>query len=195
MPSHIAIEEAVMTLSPMSSLRITCLILVFVATVALAEAQETFVNFDFEDQAATAPPHNGALTSLPMTRSGVTLDITRPPAAPFDVLANFSSMPSTWGSRSLDPFAQPTGPAFVVNSSTPATGFQVMMGDFGDDADTLTLQAFSGPNATGTLLASNSKATAAGGSTFSHVTFGVQAPGFNSIRMIGGSSGFPNSVY
>ena len=94
-----------MTLSPMSSLRITCLILVFVATVALAEAQETFVNFDFEDQAATAPPHNGALTSLPMTRSGVTLDITRPPAAPFDVLANFSSMPSTWGSRSLDPFA------------------------------------------------------------------------------------------
>jgi hypothetical protein len=174
-----------------------------IAPVANADT----VNFDFESQLATAIPgtgiRTGAYTSLSITLSGLTIDITRP-GGKFDIVQNTffdatrnQTKPTPWGSKSLDPFYQQTqSTPFVVNFSLPVTSVSIMMGDYGDDMnDVLVLKAFSGSNASGTVLASGSDSLPLGGTAFDSRTLSVSAAGINSISLIGGSPFFPHSVF
>jgi hypothetical protein len=124
---------------------------------------------------------------------------------PFDVVQNTglqAGKPAELGLRSLDPFfAQTTPAAFIANFSADVFGFQVSFGDYpiptGLEADFFSIEAFSGLNATGTLL----RATGTGGPVFtgtfptSLAIARVLFPAARSVRFIGGSLPFPNSVF
>jgi len=170
--------------------------------------------FDFEDQTATfiTPPgsRTGALSTLTMTESGLSVTITRESEGKFDLVSNTGNQddkPTEFGSISLDPFFQETlNTAFILNFSSPITSFSVQMGDYGstggDSDNAILVQAYSGLNATGSLLDSDSGAYGYGGfytpdPSDDIITLQVGASGINSIRMIGGSTitPFPNSMF
>lgn len=160
-----------------------------------AACRAAFITFDFEGQTATSPPANGALTALPITNSGLTITLTRESGSRFAIVNTTGlGLPASWGMRALDPFSDTGNTAFILNFSQPVTGARIDRGDFGQDTDTLLLQAFSGLNATGTQLASSSATLPGGGNAFSFLTVSANGNPINSLRFIGGSSDFPNSV-
>ncbi len=119
--------------------------------------------FDFEDQTPTYYPNTmpgppGALTSLQLTASGLGLTITRQNNLPFDLVydpqLSPTEMPPSWGNVSLDPFYDTNVGGLIFTFSQPVSNFSIKYGDFNGDSDTATVSAFSGPNATGTLLGS-----------------------------------------
>jgi hypothetical protein len=164
--------------------------------------------FDFESPyPTTAIPgtgiRTGAYTSLSFTVNGLTIDLSRP-GGKFDLVQNTyfdatrdQTKPAGWGQKSLDPFSQQTQPTpFVVNFSLPASSVVIKMGDYGDDLnDVLVLKAFSGLNASGTLLASATDTLPSGETGFDKRSLSLSAMGINSISFIGGTSLFPNSVF
>jgi PEP-CTERM motif-containing protein len=168
-----------------------------VAIVASSTARADSTIFTFEAEAATSPPFTGALTSLGITQSGLTMTITRPGSS-FDVNNNpaVGGFPASFGNRSLSPFnAETSNTPFFANFSSTLSSISIDMGDFGQDFDNLVLEAYSGLNGTGTLLGSATGTLPASGFTFTFQTLSVTVAGINSIRFIGGSTGFPNSVY
>jgi hypothetical protein len=159
--------------------------------------------FNFEAQTATAIPvsgvRTGALTSLTITQSGLTIDITRPHGK-FDIVENIlaQTKPASWGLKSLDPFAQPTkATPFVIDFSVPVTNVSIMAGDYGDDrGDVLLLEAFSGSNGSGKLVAKATGTLPDGGTAFGFRTLQVSSTkGIDSITLIGGTRYFPQSVF
>jgi hypothetical protein len=172
--------------------------------LATGNAQADIV-FGFEDQTATSgfnpTSHPGSYTSLTETVSGLTLTLTRQGVTTvgrfdiFDTTTSPSSFPSVWGTRTLDPFFDTSNTSFVANFSSPISSFKLSYGDFGGDSDTASIMAFSGPNGTGTLLASNTDVYGTQSLPDQFDTFGVTAQGIRSVVFIGGSPSFPNSVY
>ena len=156
---------------------------------------DTFV-FDFEDQTATALPRNGALNVLTMTSSLFTVTITRP-GAPFDIVENvgLQAKPTEFGQRSLDPFFNVSNTPFIADFSQAVTSVSLDMGDYAFDTDTLILEAYSELGGGGTLLASTTFSLVGVSQDFSFATLSVFASGIRSIRFIGGSAAFPNSVF
>jgi len=141
--------------------------------------QAGIVTFDFESTPATfiSPPDSsrpGALTSLGLSSSGLTISISRTNSTHFDIVdnnGNQAGKSASFGNRSLDPFFSP-GPntGFIVNFSSALSAFQLSFGDYGQDAETLTLNAYSGLNGTGTVqsfvLASNDDSCGGGACTW-----------------------------
>lgn len=170
--------------------------------------------FNFENQAI-----NNGLTTLTLVQSGLSVTITRPGATPpttppaagasfgitnITTLPNPSGQgfPASFGSRSLSPVSvnlsddTRVNTPFVANFSLPLSAISIDLGDLGFDVDVLRLEAFSGANATGTLLdVSTFTLSPLSNDAFSFSTLSVTAPGINSIRFIGGSQTFPNSVF
>jgi hypothetical protein len=179
-------------------------LVVFLLATGSARAD---IVFGFEDQTATSrfnpTSRPGAYTSLTETVSGLTLTLTRQGVTSpgtfdiFDTTSSPGSFPSVWGTRTLDPFsAETSNTAFVASFSSPISSFSLQYGDFGVDTDTATIMAFSGTDGTENLLASNTDTYDSSLTLPGDVhTFGVTAQGIRSIVFIGGSSGFPNSVY
>jgi hypothetical protein len=161
------------------------------------EARADLVTFDFEGLAATAPPPGGALASLVLTEPGLTLTLTREGGQRFDIFNNaLSPFPASYGTRSLDPFSGVTSPTAIIGTfSSAVDGVSIDLGDFGDDADNLLLEAFSGLGGTGTLLASATGTLPGGGFAFTGTTLSVTATGISSIRFIGGLPPGANSVF
>jgi hypothetical protein len=176
------------------------LALCFLFLSQLLSAAANAALFDFESETATftGGARTGALTSLSLTDAGLTINISRPSSG-FDIVDNTvagqTGKPPTWGARSLDPFFNSGGASFLINFSQALSSFAVEFGDFGGDSvDNLVLQAFSGANGTGTLLASSSTPYSA--LTFpGFATASVTASGINSITMIGGTPSFVHSVF
>jgi hypothetical protein len=107
---------------------------------------------------------------------------------------NTSSNPlfiARYGTRSLSPFNGVGGAnlpgAYVLDFAQSLNDLSVDMGDFGQDADNLLLEAYSGVGATGTLLDSDT-GTLAGGGDFAFDTLTVSANGIRSVRLYGGSA-------
>lgn len=179
--------------------------------LAAAPAQAQLLLYDFEDATETFsspsdPVRLGALMSLTVEGFvGIPITVTRPGDV-FDVVLDKADQGGNTGgidlvfSRSLDPFASTAATPFVIDFPFAFSHVAVAMGDEDGDTDTLRLEAFSEPGAKGTLLG-----TATGilpGSTtprFSREILLVgqlqSPPTIRSIRMIGGSAEFPNSVY
>lgn len=170
-------------------LSIAAIVLMSGVTPAVAAT----VTFDFEELAVGT-----GLTSITMTKSGITVDIYREGGATFGItnLISAATFPASWGQRTLDPFVGGTGnTAFIANISPGVQGVSLEMGDFGADTDTLLLQAYSGLNATGTLLGTATGVLPGGGISFSFLNLSTSGADIRSIRFIGGSPNFPNSVY
>jgi hypothetical protein len=156
-------------------------------------ARADVVTFTFETLATQS-----GLTTLTLTGGGLTATLTRP-GSTFGIIdlsagAGFG-VPASWGARSLD-FEDTGNTPFVLNFSQGISGLSIDMGRFGDAAEVLSLQLFSGLNGTGTLLGSSSIPLAAGPNFFSLQTPSVTtATPALSARFIGGNSSLPNSVF
>jgi len=119
--------------------------------------------FNFENQTPTYNPATmlgppGAFTSLSLTQDGITVTISRQNSAAFDLVNNptlSGQMPPSWGNVSLDPFVDSTGGGFIFTFSQPVSNFSIQYGDFDGDSDKASLLAYSGLNATGSVLASS----------------------------------------
>jgi len=163
--------------------------------------------FNFESQAI-----NNGLTTLTLVQPGLSVTITRPGATlPADGasfgITNITTLPgqgipASFGSRSLSPVGvnlsddTRVNTPFIANFSLPLSAISIDMGDLASDVDVLRLEAFSGANATGTLLGSSTfTLSPLSNGAFSFSTLSVTAPGINSIRFIGGSQTFSNSVF
>jgi hypothetical protein len=164
------------------------------AAAAPARAFADVVVFNFES--VTSTTSGGALTILTFTQGGLTLTLTRPGSS-FDItdLSTFGA-PASYGSRTLDPFKNAgSNTPFLLNFSQAVSAVSIGMGDFGADADALSLQLFSGLNGTGSLLNSATGALPGLGFDFTGATLSASAAGANSALFIGGSTNSPNSVY
>jgi hypothetical protein len=177
----------------------------FAITLAVpATAASDPIRFNFESTPATfvAPPEvrPGALTSLTLTEGGLTMTLRRDGFVPFDVAQNTSvqsGIPAGFGLRSLDPFVAETVPAaFIADFSADVFGFSVSFGDSpsfgGFEFDLLTIQAFSGLSATGTLLGTSHALYTGSFPTFASGS--LSFPAARSVRFVAGSFDFPNSV-
>lgn len=156
-------------------------------------AQAATATFDFESLSTTS---GGALTTLTLSNSGLTIVLTRPGSS-FDITDLTSTHgPSSFGARTLDPFHDHTNTPFVVTFSQPVTGVSFQSGDYDGDPDTSTLNLFSGVNGTGANLGSTSVDRTAAATFPGDVdTLSLSAAGILSATFIGGSMTFPNSVY
>jgi PEP-CTERM motif len=133
--------------SPPMTQRLSLFALVLTIALLPATAQAAPILFDLEGETAVT-----GLTTLALSSGGVTMTITREGGATFGVQQPFS-FPPAFGTRVLSPFLGTAGSfAFLVNLSAPTYFFGLDFGDLVDDDDFVTLQAFSGPNQTGTLL-------------------------------------------
>lgn len=174
----------------------------FTATVALAflclastiTAKADTVNFNFEQLDPTGPGHH--LTSLTLTQGGLTMTLTRESNGSFDIFNNNNEPnppPQAWGARSLAPTTI-ENTAFIANFSQPLFSVSIDMGDYGNDEDMPLLQAYSGFNMTGDLMGSASATLPGGVVSFTFVNLLLPTDGIRSIRFIGGSTAYPNSV-
>jgi hypothetical protein len=169
--------------------RLSLLALVLTTTLLPAAAQAAPILFDFE---AEAPSSN--VTSVALSSGGVTMTITREGGGTFGIQKVFG-FPAAFGTQVLSPFMGNGGSfAFLANLSQPTYLFGLDFGDLADDDDLVTLQAFSGPNQTGALLATE---------TFPYP--GKAFPAVESISIAGplpalslrffGEATVPNTVY
>jgi hypothetical protein len=160
------------------------------ATAALADT----TNFNFE---TATPTSGGALTSLTFTQGGLTMTLTRPGSS-FDIINTTGfGFPASWGTRALDPLAHfDSATMFNANFSLALSSVSIDMGDFTpSDLDTATLVAFDGLDGTGSIVGTSSTTCCDAGSGFVFTTRTVTGAGIRSIRFIGGSAAFPNSLY
>ncbi len=168
-------------------------VLAWTLAVASTAAAGAPITFDFESEPATL---GGAYVVRALTQGGLTMTLRRQGGTAFDIEAAVPAAPYPpgFGVRQLTPFAVNVGAPFVASFSAPINSFSIAYGDFGSDADTLTLQAYSGLDGTGTLLASafdNYGINAF--PVFDTVT--VAAAGIRSVVFIGGGPPFTHSVY
>lgn len=148
--------------------------------------------FDFEDQAY------GSHASISSTVGGITATIYRENENALTVL---NIGPPSWQTHSLigTDFPDPIPPqGLIANFSTALGSASIQFGDFGGDDDLVWLEAWSGLDATGTLLASNSflyPATLDISNGDADVrSLSVSGVGIQSLRFYS-TVGFPDSVY
>jgi hypothetical protein len=169
---------------------VAVLVCVSSATTALGDT----VNFNFETSSTTS---GGALTSLTLTQGGLTMTLTRP-GSTFDIVDFSGAVDPSFGSRTLSPFAnQTSGTPFNANFSLAISSLSIDMGDFGPggDLDTLTMVAYDGLDGTGNIVGTATTTCCSGADPFVFTTLTVTGAGIRSVRFIGGSAAFPNSVF
>lgn len=150
-------------------------LLLWSAALALALAPQakavsfTFEEFDATRTGAQAPPGGVDGSGLTSTVDGLTMTIrkvqnkttpgnyTDSQIFNFDV-RSFSPAPSGWGSHSLDPSYQVAANPndddtwWLATFSAPIGAISIEMTDFSPYADTLTIRAYSGLDASGSLV-------------------------------------------
>ncbi len=161
--------------------------------------------FDFESTATTSAPGDdaGALSTLTTAVNGTSLTLTRNGGIHFDIVnGSTSGFPAVFGSRSLDPFSDPSTPTgyFIGNLSVPVSSVGLDFGDYDGDEDLVTLTGYSGPNGTGTALATNTidyprsaNFSINNGYGNDYGTVSVAAAGIESFTLADAST-YPNSL-
>lgn len=166
------------------------------ATVGVAQA----AFFDFELVASST---GGFFTDVTLTNGGVNMDLSRTSGVGFDFIDTVPfqggsfEFPAGWGERTLDPFsASSVDDYFVADFSSALFYAEMEMGDFGADDDELTIEAYSGLNGTGDLVAIESFSFSGNINTDGGELISVSSSeAFRSILFRGGDSSNPNSVY
>jgi hypothetical protein len=173
-------------------------------------AQAALFDFGFEDQPGAAT-NTAQFTSRDITKDGLTASISRPNGTSFSFtnelqpLASggaclFSCAPSSWGARSLSPFAAETvTDYFTVEFSQLVSSVSIQAGDKNEDPDEARLELY---DINGSLLASTSlNQTGAASIPDDILGFSLSRSSneIKSIRLYGGSvSGTnprPNSLF
>lgn len=176
-------------------------VFVVLIAVAIVGTSQGAILFDFESLTPTSLPRNGAHTLLPMTQGGLTVTLSRTTGTAFDVVANTGSQagkPAAWGSNSLDPFfALPGADAFLADFSMPLTSLSIEFGDYGpsDDDSPVTLTAYSGLGASGSVVGADSQiwGANAGFPSFGTASVSPRMP-FRSVLFTSGGQ-FTNSLF
>lgn len=159
----------------------------------------------FEDLSATVIPpfvaRPGALIERKDIKRGVPpIDVL---TSRFDIVANIGEQakPPEFGQRSLDPyFDQQDATPFTFDLGIGERGYlantiSITMGDYGEDADNLSIQLFDDE---WRLIGSNIGALAEGGTSFTSTSLtadSIEGKRIRYVRFIGGSAEFPNSVF
>jgi hypothetical protein len=154
------------------------------ASAALMAGSASAAIFDFEG--ATTGLQGG---SLVQTNAGLTMTITRIGGSDVEIrnISGFSGAPGAFGSRTLSPFNDTAGGAFLLTFSSAITSISVNAVDFApSDADTFSLLAGSGSD-----IGSQSGST--GFPTFT--TLSVTGINTLTATLSGGSASFPQSVF
>lgn len=162
--------------------------------------------FDFEDLDPTylgSGARMGDLTTLTYTLDELGLTISRPSGEndiAFDLTLNEGTQSDKaveFGDISLDSFVDTTAAAFLVSFSQPVYTVSVDIGDYGDDEDTIVLMAYDNLDGTGTPIATDELILTGVASDFSFLTLSVEDPNISieSVRIVGGSPEFPQSVF
>lgn len=135
----------------------TKLALVAVAFSAMASASNAFYT-GFETVPGNPNPSGGTMTSLTIADVDMSITITRLGGTAFDVYSEGapSYFDGPWRTQALTPFFVDNGSDFLINFSKPVTAFTVETGDFGGDSDTAQIFGYSGVDASGSLLATDS---------------------------------------
>ena len=185
--------------------------LVFLVVGVLAGAASAdSVLFDFESEPVDGVT-DGNLTELNIfdSGSGLSVDISRSSGVGFDVINDTAvdsrnSYPPSFGDQALSPFFEfATEDFFVANFSSVVSAVSIDAGDFAEDPDTITLQAFTGLNGTGSIVETdiqsftgNLTLSGNGDPANDPVTLSVAGQDIRSITFVGfGGSQFPNSVF
>ncbi|OAI41064.1 hypothetical protein AYO38_04650 [bacterium SCGC AG-212-C10] len=164
-----------------------------------AAAAEESITFDFENEGATsttggAQNHPGALTSLVMTKSGLTMTITRQGGGTFDIVQGNQFWPPEWGSKSLDPFSQQTSNTrFIATFSEYVSSVYIEGADIGGDNDHLGITAYELPDGQGQTRGSDGGVGVP--SLPDRRGFLVSNSGIRSVTFIGGAIPNIHSVY
>jgi hypothetical protein len=133
----------------------------------------------------------GSVSSIAQTVDGITVSISGPSA--FD-LSGTGFAP--FGARSIVTFNNLNAAPYIANFSEAVDNVSLDAGDFGSDADTMLLEAFSGLDATGTSLGSVTSAVCCNGFNFASISVALNASGIRSIRFFTGPSDmFPGSLF
>jgi hypothetical protein len=98
--------------------------------------------FNFEGTASGA--------SISQSVDGITATVTKADASNIDVTGALG--PASWGNNSL--LAFDSGADLIINFSVAVTNVSIEWGDFNQDTDENTMQAYAGANGTGALLGS-----------------------------------------
>jgi len=156
---------------------------------ALAARPASAQSFNFEELTL------GSYSSVTSTQGGLSVTVT--PAGPGQFTVE-DTLTAIFGNRSLLNFRRNTGSGtdLILDFSSLLSSVSIQAGDFNGDADTFTLVAFSGANATGAILGTNIVPYAATDDIRNGIaaTLSVSAPGIQSIRLSTGVA-FPGSGF
>ena len=161
---------------------------------ARAGLTTTTYNFDLEDQPVSDP---SALTSLTLGPGGV-VTITAPDPQAFgiqDLSALGLPGAESLGARSIQPDLYDNPAPFTANFARPASSFSIDFADASDQTDQLSLKAFSGPNGTGSVVASQTGTLVSSLDRFSVKTLTVSGQGIESVQFVGGPPGSDQAFY
>jgi hypothetical protein len=150
---------------------------------------------------AVRPGHYNGSAKLVVSVSGITVTISRQNGAAFDIVNNDDLLSqqgkgASFGSRSIDPFADTTINGFIISFSDDIRALSLLSGDFGGDPDGLILKAYYGADLTGGFVPdSQYTSTIAGNIThawtqdrfYTAVTNPADA-GFKSVLFYGGTA-------
>lgn len=164
------------------------------ATVPAAASAAT-ATYNFEGTTATG--NAGGYTSLTLTDNGLTATFSRGGTVRFDIrdISSFSGAPAGFGAATLSPFFDTQAVPFLLSFSQDVTGLTFQSGDFGADSDVLNAIAYENADGTGAVVDSVSlnypSSSGFPGAILNPALTGT----FRSVVFIGGSTGFPNSMY
>jgi hypothetical protein len=157
-------------------------------------ASAATATFNFEGLTATG--NTGGYTSITVSDNGLGATFTRG-GAQFDLrdISSFGA-PTGFGAATLSPFFNTTTGAFLLSFSLAVTSLTFQAGDFFGDADILTATAFENADGTGAEVDSVSlNYPSTFGLSAGNILNPVLSGTFRSVVFIGGSTGFPHSLY
>ena len=158
----------------------------------------TQINFSFEEFTASGL-NSGTIEKLVSRRDGLTLELSRP-GSNFDIVSNTGGQTkaATFGNRSLSPFfAESSNTPFIANFSERVRAVTIDMGDYGADSpDILQVEGYSKLNAGGDIVGNDMRSLETlPGNPFRFKTVEIRDTAIQSIKFIGGTPSFPNSVF
>lgn len=175
---------------------LTALAAVAAGLLLCGVSQGATVNEDFESQPVSDP---SALTSLPVAGGVGTLTISDPTDPQAFGIQNLAALQikgsAPLGSRSVQPDLYDDPTPLNVNFFQPVTSFSLDFADASDQVDQLSLKAFSGPNGTGSVLATQTGTLTSALDQFVIQTLTVSGTGIGSVQFVGGPAGTDQAFY
>ncbi|MEO1617074.1 MAG: hypothetical protein AAFV88_14580 [Planctomycetota bacterium] len=174
---------------------------VFVFSAAVSVHAEIRTVFDFESVSIPSGESRVDFSApLVLDQDGIEMTISHENGIVFSVNERTGDLfRAQFDRQALSAFNGVNGVAdpgaFLLDFDRVLDSITVEMGDIGGDEDALVLEAYDAAGGTGNLIGRTTGILPAGGSSFGFDTLSVGGGEIRSVRMIGGSAAFPNSVF